>query len=63
MEEFVFVFVLFWGFAAKKKYAPVIVADEQGAKNAIRFYCGKIPAWAGLMQQAKQGIWNQTLCF
>ena len=44
-----------------QKYAPVIVADERGAKNDIRFFCGKIPAQAGLMQQAEQGICTADL--
>jgi hypothetical protein len=45
-----------------KKYAPVIVADERGAKNDIRFFLRQDPCKAGLMQQAEQGICKQTLC-
>jgi len=48
--------------ATPKKYAPVIVADERGAKNDIRFSLRQDPCKAGLMQQAEQGICKQTLC-
>lgn len=45
-----------------KKYAPDTVSSERGAKNGSRFWLRQDPCKAGLMQQAEQGICEQTLC-
>jgi len=45
-----------------KKYAPDTVSSERGAKNGIRFWLRQDTCKAGLMQQAEQGICEQTLC-